>query len=214
MRRATKIVQVVAFRVLAGLLKKFVASLAVQAEILGKAEIREVRCRTLVTARRVHQLVVCPDQDEGVGLGQILQTIDKELMPFLARQHALKLIGGFQGQGQDSFFRLVENEIDSLERALRSLGESDPEMFQFLVGGCDRVPVQIPDRQASGEDDHRDNRATEPSKTAIGLGLPLGVCERPHQPYFTLALTAAPIAGFKGGQRGKRQAIYFRLIRR
>src|SRR5215469_2930484 len=166
----------------------------VRTEIFGNAEIGQVCGRTLAAPGRVYQLVVCPGEDESLGLGQLLQAIDQELMPLMAGKHLLELLRGCQSQRQDPRCRFAENEIDGLQRALRLLGERDPEIFQFLGRSDDRVLTQIPDCQPGREDDHQYNRATEPEEAVVGSRLPLGACEEPYQPDFTVALTAAPIA--------------------
>ena len=95
-------------------------------------------------------------------------------MPLMAGKHLLELLRSRQSQGLDSRCRLAENELDGLQRALRLFGERDPEIFQFLGRSDDRVLAQIPDCQAGREDDHQDNRATEPDEAAVGSRLPLG----------------------------------------
>ncbi len=102
---------------------------------------------------------------------QIFQPIGQKLSPLPAGEQLFELRGGFDAGAEYPVLDPIQDEVDRLQGARRLFGEGDPEIFDFLRIGFDRLLPQIPNCQTGGKDGHANDRKTDQVEAAVGWGM-------------------------------------------
>src|SRR5260221_11295768 len=93
-------------------------------------------------ARGVYKTAVGSDQGDNVGLRQVVQPVDEEMVDLLGRHQAIELFRRLDAGGVNLLLCLLNDQIDGLHRTRRLPGDDDAEVPDFLPVRLDRIRAQ------------------------------------------------------------------------